>query len=308
MKNLTIHKLDNLPIRRATVPSPRSPLLSLFPTPPSASDGFASQQRAGLSRSNTLPSPVQTKFSEKPFPKRKESHLDAMWSPFHGSETPTSSHSDWQSEGSINVSEVGDGDEEEEEEEENSDNIIIQLGDLAIPHMPPIRPFTNSVSTSMRSSASIPLIYQPSLDSNSHHQSMTDEMDYSTRISSRLQPPSTKYSLMPLGTINNKERSTTAIVKDINPPAPTTQQPLNKPMQRFNPLQSSPATPTEITIARQLSLSRSRTTVVPITKTARQPQLTTIIDPDSFPEPKGWKFSVPSHMRNKSHHVVLESA
>ena len=75
-----------------------------------------------------------------------------------------------------------------------------------------------------------------------------------------------------------------------------------------NPLTSSPPSVAEISIARQISLSRrQRQMVVPIVpKTARQPMQATLVnivggDDKSGGETKG-------HVSRKSHHVLLEDA
>ena len=75
-----------------------------------------------------------------------------------------------------------------------------------------------------------------------------------------------------------------------------------------NPLTSSPPSVAEISIARQISLSRrQRHMVVPITpKTARQPMQATLVDVVN--DEKTEEGERRGHVSRKSHHVLLEDA
>ena len=76
-----------------------------------------------------------------------------------------------------------------------------------------------------------------------------------------------------------------------------------------NPLKSAPATATEISVARKLSLSRRQQMLVPVTpKTARQPQQPMLVNPHENHEmpTQGPKRS-PSRAREKSQYIVLDT-
>ena len=76
-----------------------------------------------------------------------------------------------------------------------------------------------------------------------------------------------------------------------------------------NPLKSSPATATEISVARKLSLSRRQQMLVPIVpKPVQQPQQPKLINPDDLPEvtDTGRKRSE-SRPRERSQYIVLDS-
>ena len=76
-----------------------------------------------------------------------------------------------------------------------------------------------------------------------------------------------------------------------------------------NPLKSSPASATEISVARKLSLSRRQQMLVPIVpKAVQRPQQPKLINPDDLPEapPLGRKTST-SRPREKSQYIVLDS-
>ena len=76
-----------------------------------------------------------------------------------------------------------------------------------------------------------------------------------------------------------------------------------------NPLKSSPASATEISVARKLSLSRRQQMLVPVVpKAVQPPQQPKLINPDDLPEPPplGRKTSA-SRPREKSQYIVLDS-
>ena len=94
-------------------------------------------------------------------------------------------------------------------------------------------------------------------------------------------------------------------------PIPETSiQPTNRPP---NPLQSSPASAAEISIARQISISRRQQMRIPIvtkTKTVRQPQQATLVTPGQDEEgpdgTRGLRKGSLGHVSRKSEYGVLE--
>jgi hypothetical protein len=304
-----------IPVRRATVPSPRSPSFSLFPSPPSSHGGTTPNpiRGASLQRSVTGPStsPARPQFAKHLYPQRQDSHV-YTYTPSQGSGTPASDSYDWQSDASPASTEAS--------EEDSFDRTISKPTNVVI-HLS--EPDSEQKLSQDKPEGSIPkstdiMVAAERIKSHTNLQSKFSPDKVKT------QPPkspisrglSLQHKALPSPAMRRKQSLPTQVRPQLINIGPASQ-----PQSNFkqlsappppNPLKSSPASPGEISIARQLSLSRRQQMLVPIVpKTARQPQQATLVTPleesNKTAEQSRQGSSNNGHIRGKSEHVVLDS-
>ena len=319
-----------IPIRRATVPSPRaSPSYHLFPfpAPPTSispkrspsplSDG---QKLHPLQRSATAPasSPARANFD---FTDHAQVHVSTKLttpnSPSNSEDTPVSANDNWNSDLSPTSTEASMIDEIETTQYPDGNKIIIMRLDT-------------DAETSDTASSSAPSPDQvkrvaltdspirPRGDFKSHlpaHPAVgRSKPGYatsprSTRASSLNKPLPSPITIAPIPRKSslppkfNYTRSQLPIgASGVRPP---------------NPLQSSPTTAAEISIARQISISRRnqlRTPIMP--KTVPKPRRATLVNPDDANAASGARQNgnrtrngvKMGHVNRKSEHVLVETA
>ena len=279
--------------------------------PERSSSGLGVSQRTGLSRSNTLPTLIRQPQPTSAHSKRTDPHIVRARSPSYGSETPNSMHSEWQSQESPGVSDTSD----EDFDDGMCENIIIQLEDLSLPHGPPIQRgpgFTKELQDS--SVLTFSAIKQPPIHEFSRLQNFTEQSQYSARelLHNKASTPA-NHNLLPFSAIS----SGNGVVapsghlmaeqrQQFIPPGSHSQQTTARPFHHLNPLTSSPASPTEITTARQLSWTRSQQIALVNTKQAVQPRIT-IVESSPVSKLNVSDILTVGHARNRSEHVVVES-
>ena len=233
------------------------------------------------------------------FPKRQDSHLiTSTYAPSHSSDTPASLNYDWQSDNSPTSTEASEEDRLDKIDKDNP-SIVIQLPDDSGSRDGSTYEVSSIVEEPQIIEAVPELVKQPTyLASNKDGEIADDDQPRSERARAM--------SLQRKALPSPAARRKLSVSKITNHSSENFRQ-----MVQPNPLQSSPATPGEVRIARQLSLSRRQQMLVPITPRAvRQRQQTIIVTPEEKPQEGNTRArngSVTAHARNKSELVVLDS-
>ena len=271
--------------------------------------GLGVSQRAGLSRSNTVPTSHSQLQPTSSYPKQTNQYVARARSPSYGSETPTSIHSEWQSQESPGASDTSD----EEFDDGMCENIIIQLEDISLPYGPPIQRGPGFMEMSQDSSVlTFPHMKRP-IQESAHLQNFIKQSQPPARGLSHNQASTTaNYNLPPFSAAPHGNAPSRHLIAEqqrqqVVPPKSHLQQTATRPFHHLNPLTSSPASPTEITTARQLSWTRSQQIALVYAKQAVQPQITTIANSGSDSKLKVSNDLTLGHSRNKSELVVVES-
>ncbi|MCJ1382502.1 hypothetical protein MMC17_005615 [Xylographa soralifera] len=248
-----------IPVRRATSPSPRSmsPSFSLFPAPQLSSKRVPSPlslvKPSPLHRSATAPgalSPARAAFESSTSISKGPTQIPAtIRSPAQSPETPASAHGPkWSSDisASTDASPIDD-----------SDHDHALAGKLL-----PISKFSSSA-----------------------------------RADSPFRPPDTSTKNTNKSQLSRKFSGARQLDKTTH-----------NARTIANPLSSSPPSAAEISIARQISVSRRQQLLVPITpKTARQPMQATLVDVNKHAE-SAENTDGRGHISRKSQHALLEFA
>ena len=313
-----------LPTRRATSPSPQSPShsFSLFPAPRSSSKHAPSplsmNKASTLQRSATAPaalSPARAAFElSKPSAKDNVNTVGVAQSPARSSQASNSTRgTKWFSEHSesTQASPVDDSDLEcsnskaLEDSKKTSTERTNQSFDVIRKNARPVRA-QNKMERLWLTDGSI----------------SDDEPILSSRLKIKLQ----KSFTAPQGENVSESKHNTSLrqsksLRDLNT-SDLSRKPSGAERHLYtaqnheqyatrNPLSSSPATTAEISVARQISLSRrQRQLLVPIVpKKVRQPMQPTLVDVDMCAEMGGnLDGRVIGHVSRKSHHVLVEYA
>ena len=295
------------PTRRATSPSPRSksPSFSLFPSTPSSRNRTPSPQqlhkRVPLQRSATVPlasSPARSTFELSHSTNKDQSAVIVMvHSPTYSPDTPISSYkAKWSSDWSPTSTEASAPEEQASDQTRRDE----ALYDLKLSDPLPIKN-ENAPPTFKLSPPPVKKRQTP------ERIGLTDANDPSAGSQNLPRHVSDlTFSTYPSWTTREESAIPQTSTSNIDQGKAVTSRKVSN-VTTARPLTSSPPSAGEISIARQISLSRrQRQMVVPIMpKTARQPMQATLVDVVGNEKVEGER---KGHASRKSHHVLLEDA